>query len=370
VTCGHPLKHQMNQKYHSEALKPSKMFNPLVSIIINNYNYGSYIRNAIDSALLQSYSNIEVIVVDDGSTDDSQTLIKEYDGRIKSIFKNNGGQASAYNVGFTASNGEVVMFLDADDILHTDTIRSVVDKFKDNNVVKVQFRLEIIDDEGKSSGINIPAGHMPNGCVLEMLLRYGGYGSPPASGNVYRRIMLDKVIPIPESDWRIAADSVPSLASPFFGDVRSVDRVLGYYRVHNNTGRNGHNTNNSSRPGNAASLGGKVEEFLNGEKYLKELCVRYHKDIQVDAIHKNPSILKTLLAFRISEPNHPYNGKNSIVKLALMGINASIRFPLYSIFHKIGIITWFILVAICPSSIQRKLIALGLQPSMRHFNLK
>ena len=228
----------MNQKCHSKALKQSKMFNPLVSIIINNYNYGSYIRNAIDSALLQSYSNIEVIVVDDGSADDSQTLIKEYDGRIKSIFKNNGGQASAYNVGFTASNGEIVMFLDADDILHSDTIRHVVDRFKDNDVVKVQFRLEIIDEKGRGSGIYIPSGRMPNGNVLEILLKYGGYGSPPASGNVYRRTALSEIMPIYESNWRIAADSVPSLVSPFLGKVASVDKVLGYYRVHRRATKN------------------------------------------------------------------------------------------------------------------------------------
>jgi glycosyltransferase involved in cell wall biosynthesis len=369
MCLGYPLKHQVNQKYHSEALGQNKMFNPLVSIIINNYNYGRYIGNAIDSALLQSYSNIEVIVVDDGSTDDSQALIKEYDGRIRSIFKNNGGQASAYNVGFAASNGEIVTFLDADDILRTDTIYYVVDRFKDGDIVKVQFQLEIIDNEGKPSGIYIPAGHMPNGAVLDILLRYGGYGSPPASGNVYRRTVLRKIMPIPESNWRIAADSVPSLASPFFGHVGSIDKVLGYYRVHQNVRGHGDNKN-LSRPGNAASLGGKIEEFLKAEEYLKELCVKYQKKMQANMIYKNPSMLKTVLSFKVLDPNHPYNRKYNVGKLVLLGINASIRFPLYSIFHKLSIVIWFLLVAICPSSIQKKLIMLGLQPSMRCVNLK
>lgn len=345
------------------------MLNPLVSIIINNYNYAKYIRDAIDSALQQSYNNIEVIVVDDGSKDDSRALIKQYGTRIISIFKDNGGQASAYNLGFDKSNGHIVLFLDADDILHEEAIDYAVDRFEDDNVVKVQFRLEIIDDEGKPSGIYIPAGRMPNGDVLDILLRYGGYGSPPASGNVYRRIVLDKIMPIHESDWRIAADAVPSLTSPFLGHVESIDKVLGYYRVHGGIIENEHDIS-LSRPGNAASLSGKVEEFLKGEKFLQEQCIKYHKDKQLNVIETNPSVLKTILSFKILEPNHAYNKEYQFIRLVFMGINASIKYPLYSILHKVGIVGWFLLVAICPSSLQRKLILLGLQPSMRNFNLK
>jgi glycosyltransferase involved in cell wall biosynthesis len=68
---------------------------PLVSILINNYNYGRFLTEAIDSALNQTYSNIEVIVVDDGSTDNSQEIIKSYQDKIIPILKPNGGQASA-----------------------------------------------------------------------------------------------------------------------------------------------------------------------------------------------------------------------------------------------------------------------------------
>lgn len=341
------------------------MADVLASIIINNYNYGKYVCNAIDSALQQSYHDVEVIVVDDGSSDDSQTLIREYGNRIKPILKGNGGQASAYNAGFTVSKGDVVAFLDADDMLHKDAVYHTMEEFKDPDVAKVQFRLEIIDEEGKTSGIHVPAGRMPSGNVLDILLRYGGYGSPPASGNAYRRSALSMIMPIPESDWRIAADSVPSLSSPFFGNVRSIEKVLGYYRVHNKGQRI-----NLGRPGNAASLSGKIQEFLKAEKYLGELCARYKKDLQVNVISRNPSMLKTLLSFKIVEPNHIYNKECKVIKLVLMGITASIKYPLYSIFHKIGIVLWFVLVGISPSSIKKNLITLGLQPAVRGFNLK
>ena len=341
------------------------MGNALASIIINNYNYGKYICSAIDSALKQSYSNIEVIVVDDGSTDDSHALIREYGKRIKPILKGNGGQGSAYNAGFTVSKGDVVAFLDADDMLHKDAVYHTMEEFKGPDVAKVQFRLEIIDEEGKTSGIHVPAGRMPSGNVLDILLRYGGYGSPPASGNAYRRSALSMIMPIPESDWRIAADSVPSLSSPFFGNVRSIEKVLGYYRVHNKGQRI-----NLGRPGNAASLSGKIQEFLKAEKYLGELCARYKKDLQVNVISRNPSMLKTLLSFKIVEPNHIYNAEYRVSQLVLTGISASIKYPLYSGFHRISIISWFMLVAISPSAIRRKLIIIGMQPAVRGFNLK
>ncbi|MBA3924582.1 MAG: glycosyltransferase, partial [Nostocaceae cyanobacterium] len=93
---------------------------PLVSILINNYNYERFLREAIDSASLQTYSPVEVVVVDDGSGDNSRELIASYGEQIVSVFKQNGGQASAFNAGFAASHGEIVCFLDADDYCAAD----------------------------------------------------------------------------------------------------------------------------------------------------------------------------------------------------------------------------------------------------------
>ena len=80
----------------------------LVSIIVNNYNYGRFLGEAIDSALGQTYPRLEVIVVDDGSTDNSRDVISSYAGQLTALLKCNGGQASAFNAGFAASRGEVV----------------------------------------------------------------------------------------------------------------------------------------------------------------------------------------------------------------------------------------------------------------------
>ena len=81
---------------------------PLASIIVNNYNYGRFLPDAIESALAQSYPRVEVIVVDDGSTDHSRAVIARYGARIHAVLKPNGGQASAFNAAFAHSYGEAL----------------------------------------------------------------------------------------------------------------------------------------------------------------------------------------------------------------------------------------------------------------------
>ena len=101
-------------------------YSPLVSVLINNYNYGQFIEDAIESVLSQSYKNIELIVVDDGSTDDSKAKIMRFANRVTAIFQHNSGQASAFNAGFAASHGDIIAFLDADDYFLPEKIEKIV----------------------------------------------------------------------------------------------------------------------------------------------------------------------------------------------------------------------------------------------------
>ncbi len=89
---------------------------PLISVIIPTYNHEDFISKAIDSVLDQTYKDLEIIVVDDGSTDNTRYVIKKYDEKVKYIFQANRGLASARNTGILASKGEFIAFLDADDI--------------------------------------------------------------------------------------------------------------------------------------------------------------------------------------------------------------------------------------------------------------
>ena len=102
---------------------------PLVSIIITSYNYEKFLPRAIDSALQQTYPKKEVIVVDDGSTDNSPQIITRYGDLIRPVFQENRGRSFATNVGFLASRGEIIFFLDADDIFSPHKVETMVNYF-------------------------------------------------------------------------------------------------------------------------------------------------------------------------------------------------------------------------------------------------
>ena len=94
-----------------------------VSVIIPVYNAEKYLRQCLDSVLGQSLKELEVICVDDGSTDSSREIIMEYanrDGRVKSLSQSNSGPGAARNLGLSVANGENVIFLDADDWFECD----------------------------------------------------------------------------------------------------------------------------------------------------------------------------------------------------------------------------------------------------------
>ena len=103
---------------------------PRVSIIIPVYNGANYMREAIDSALAQSYDNLEIIVVNDGSTDRSAAIAKEYaarDARIRVFDKENGGLSDARNYGIARARGEYIGFLDSDDWIEPEMISDLAE---------------------------------------------------------------------------------------------------------------------------------------------------------------------------------------------------------------------------------------------------
>lgn len=94
---------------------------PLVSIIIPTYNYGNFIAKAINSALSQTYPRVEIIVIDDGSTDDTKSVIQNFSS-VKYFYHDNKGLSASRNAGIDKSKGQFLVFLDADDWLETDAL--------------------------------------------------------------------------------------------------------------------------------------------------------------------------------------------------------------------------------------------------------
>src|ERR1700759_186554 len=114
-----------------------------MTVVICNYNYEQFLAEAIDSALAQDYENTHVMVIDDGSVDGSRAIVEGYRARITSIFKDNGGQVSAYNLGLQLVKTDYVLFLDSDDVLYPGAVTEVMQRFAQGNLAKVQFRLDV-----------------------------------------------------------------------------------------------------------------------------------------------------------------------------------------------------------------------------------
>jgi glycosyltransferase involved in cell wall biosynthesis len=201
-----------------------------VSVVINNYNYERYVGVAVQSALGQTYPDLEIIVVDDGSRDASLQVLKKFAASITLVAKENGGQGSAYNEGYRRSTGDIVIFLDADDWLYAQAVELVVAAFRPG-VSKVQFPLDMVDRDGALLNRQVPR-EMSDADALELLQNFGGYNSPPGSGNAYASSFLRQVLPMPEAPWRIAADTVPILLAPAYGEIVSIREPLGAYRLH------------------------------------------------------------------------------------------------------------------------------------------
>jgi glycosyltransferase involved in cell wall biosynthesis len=174
---------------------------PLVSILINNHNYGRYLRACIASALEQSYRSVEVVVVDDGSTDDSVAIIRSYGTDVVVVCQENGGQASAFNAGFAASRGEIVCLLDSDDMFLPGKARTVVDLLSSQAEAGWCFHdLQSIDETGGFRTANGPSGNTLFRDFRSEIARGRLPYTPPAtSGLCFRRSLLSRILPMPES---------------------------------------------------------------------------------------------------------------------------------------------------------------------------
>jgi glycosyltransferase involved in cell wall biosynthesis len=205
----------------------------LASIIISSYNYGRYLRETIDSCLDQTYPDVETIVVDDGSTDDSRKVIAQYGNRIRPILKENGGHASALNIGFGESRGDVICFLDSDDALLPTAMEEAVNLFQDPNVSTVRWQMWTMDAASRVMMKRVPSDKVVDGDMKEDLLREGPHHFPPTSGNAWARRFLQRVLPIPEKTFRLGGgDLYLATLAPLFGPFRKTSQPQGLYRIH------------------------------------------------------------------------------------------------------------------------------------------
>jgi len=205
---------------------------PSISVLIDAFNYGHFIEQAIDSVLAQDFpfERREILVVDDGSTDNTFERVKKYGNAIRYFRKPNGGQASAFNFGFEHACGDIIALLDADDVWLPQKLRRIAEAFEqDPEAGMVYHRTHLWREDGslEDDGYFVEvSGRVPESRAS--LLRYAMIGT---SCLAFRRSILEKLLPVPET-LRSQADAYLTALVIFVAPICAVPEFLAKYRLH------------------------------------------------------------------------------------------------------------------------------------------
>jgi glycosyltransferase involved in cell wall biosynthesis len=210
---------------------------PSVDIVVTNHNYGRFLPEAIESACAQTHPDVAVVVVDDGSSDDSREVLRRYEDRVEVVLKEQGGQASALNAGIERCRGEVLLVLDADDVLRPQAAERVAAAFAARpQLSKVQFPMEVVAADGTPTGAVKPGGHLraPVGDQRRAELAFP-FDLPwlPGGGTGFRTEAVRRILPIPAADYpRSGADWYLVHLTALLGEAELLGEVCASYRVH------------------------------------------------------------------------------------------------------------------------------------------
>jgi glycosyltransferase involved in cell wall biosynthesis len=210
--------------------------NPHVSVLIDTYNHERFIERAIISVLEQDMpmDNVEILVVDDGSTDRTSELVRQYEPRVRLIRKSNGGQASAFNFGFAQTRGGILVTLDGDDWWAKEKLRRVLETLDANpDVGIVGHGLYEQYSDGRANGLILPGrpyrldlASRQNAELFRHLAAFFG-----TSRMTIRKSVLDQILPIPE-ELTIEADEYIFTLAPAISPAIILNEALCYYRIH------------------------------------------------------------------------------------------------------------------------------------------
>jgi glycosyltransferase involved in cell wall biosynthesis len=206
---------------------------PLVTALINTYNYGRYLSLAINSVLNQTYPNIEIIVVDDGSTDHTPEVLAQYSGRLRAIRTENGGQGHAFNIGIAQARGDLLMMLDADDLWLPEKVERMVElAIKCPQAAMLYHRFQNIDANNRAYGPALPPA-LINGDYREKYLSAGGHWwTPITSVLTLRTEHIRRALPIPTYAVREGADTVITDYCVLTSQLASISDTLTLRRLH------------------------------------------------------------------------------------------------------------------------------------------
>jgi glycosyltransferase involved in cell wall biosynthesis len=212
--------------------RDASMSTPFVTVLIDTYNYGQYIEEAVESVLAQEFprEQREILVVDDGSTDDTPERLKKYGDEIRYVRKPNGGQASAFNLGFAAARGEIIATLDADDVWLPHKLRRVCETFENNPDAGMVYHRTYMWKDGEELEVD---SHFANisGRVPENPVSLLVYAMVSTSCLAFRRNSLRTLLPVPDA-LRTQADAFLTALIIFAAPIIALPEFLGKYRIH------------------------------------------------------------------------------------------------------------------------------------------
>lgn len=224
-----------------ERMQPMKLpalaDEPLFSILIANFNYGRFISRALSSVLVQDYGHWELIVVDDGSTDDSVSIVERLaarDNRVTLVVQRNAGQAAALNTAYSKARGDVVCLLDADDYYLPHKLTRLAQYWRSHRGLGAGMcvhAVRIVSGDERVVSERSPSRLDAGWLAGAALVRGGAARLSFASAISFRREVANRVFPIPVRHRR-AADGYAMTCAIFVTNVMAVAEPLAAYRLH------------------------------------------------------------------------------------------------------------------------------------------
>ena len=269
------------------------MSSDLVSVIVTCYNQANCIATAVNSVTAQTHADVECIVVDDGSSDDSATVIEQLaaaDHRVRLVQQANGGVSSARNTGFQHAKGDFIQFLDGDDTLDREKLHLQLEHFASDDSIDVSFANHQFYDIHQDKYDCFEFEEVDEYPLEQMLFRWFDGVSLPLHAALYRRsIWQTDELPYP-TDYRDRCEDWVFLVLVAMKQVKFayLDKVLCTYRIDSN------NFTNTSRDWNVASILAAV--YLQDkipaqyrDRFLKDAIGRtldrYHNDMKPGVLH-------------------------------------------------------------------------------------
>jgi glycosyltransferase involved in cell wall biosynthesis len=208
---------------------------PLITALVDTYNHEKYIEQAVGSVVEQGLSpaELEIVVVDDGSTDGTAAIVEKFAPRVKLVRKKNGGQASAFNAGFAEARGEIVAILDGDDWWAPGKVAAVAEALEKNReMAAIGHGYYEFDEATKETKVRAPGARQ----VLSLASAEATRAAIPAWGFLLpsaltvRRRVLERIMPLAE-EMVFMADTAIQAAAMAMGTL-VLQEPLFYYRRH------------------------------------------------------------------------------------------------------------------------------------------